>query len=87
METTPGLSRVLKDWWLEEKRGMDILSGGNSMCREDQQQERKCFCEEELTEEKRGLVAGAGNPDRRGVMGVTVPNQSCAEAAQEARGG
>jgi len=23
MERTPGLSRVLKDWWLEEKRGME----------------------------------------------------------------
>lgn len=30
------------------------------MCREDQQQEGKCFCEGESTEEERGLVAGAG---------------------------
>lgn len=45
------------------------------MCAEDRQQERKCFFERELIKEKRGLVAGPGNPGRRGMIGVGVPNK------------
>lgn len=78
MERTPGLSRVLKDWWLEEKRGME---------REQHVQRGPAARRKMFLRGREGSGCGGGNTDRRGVMGVRVPNQSCAEAAQEARGG
>lgn len=49
--------------------------------------ERTSSKKENVSVRERGVWLQGGNTDRRGVMGGRVPNQSCAEAAREARGG